>query len=237
LTRDRLPVRPPGITSLIDGFPMVGNRPLCQGCGAPIGKDYEYCNVCGRRTSGTTGGKSTVSVNPPRVIPVRVPEGKLRRTKESTVPRRELVIALLAMTCMAPFCTWLSSFGGLVGVSAAFNEAFYGRYIMLLAASGLLLLMAGDILPAAIPRKAIVAGMGAGTVALTALDYMEIVRYNLGPESYLMQAMPGMGMYLALALGIAIPLAVLVPARRKPAVADRPILRPGSRGSDPSARR
>jgi len=234
---NRLTVRPPGIAPLSDGVPMVGNRPLCQGCGAPIRKDYEYCNVCGRRTSGASEVKSTAPVNPPRVISVQGPKGKPRRPKESTVPRRELVIALLAMTCMAPFCTWISSFQGLVGISAAFNEAFYGRYVSLLAALGLLVLLAGDLLPAAIPRKTVVAGIGAGTVALTALDYVEIVKYNLGPESSLLPAMPGMGMYLAMALGIAIPLAVLLPKRRRPAAADRPILRPGSRGSDPSARR
>lgn len=217
---------------------MVGNRSKCQECGAPVKKDYEYCNVCGTRTSAPTV-RMTVPVSPPRVLPA---QGAKRRENgkkaESAIPRRELVIALLAMTCMAPFCTWLSSLGGLIGISAAFNDAFYGRYVVLLAAAGLLALMAGDLLPAGIPRRGIVAGVGVGTLALTALDYAEIMRYNLEPSSYIITATPGMGMYLALGLGTAIVLAVLVPKRRaKTLAADRPVLRPGSRGSDPSAPR
>lgn len=153
---------------------------------------------------------------------------------ENAIPRRELAIVLLAMTCMAPFCTWLSSLGGLIGISAAFNEAFYGRYVALLAAMGLLIIMAGDLVPSNISRKAIIAGVGIGTIALTALDYVEIMRYNLSPGSFIITAMPGIGMYLALALGIALTLAVLVPKReRSPFLTERPVLRPGSRGSDP----
>lgn len=213
---------------------MVGRGSLCQGCGAPMMKDYEYCNVCGKRTSATEA-RRTAPVSPPRVLPV---QGAKRREKakktDNTIPRRELVIALLAMTCMAPFCTWLSSFGGLIGISAVFNEAFYGRYVVLLAAIGLLTIMAGGLLPAKISRKAAIAGVGIGTLALTALDYVEIMRYNLSPGSFIITAMPGIGMYLALALGIALTLSVLVPKReRAPFTTDRPVLRPGSRGSDP----
>ncbi|MHC1680020.1 MAG: hypothetical protein AB9860_02055 [Methanomassiliicoccales archaeon] len=160
-------------------------------------------------------------------------QGK-NKSAGNAIPRRELVIALLAMTCMAPFCTWLSSLGGLIGISAAFNETFYGRYVVLLAAMGLLTLMAGNLLPAKISRKAIITGVGFGTLALTALDYVEIMRYNLSPESFLISAMPGIGIYMAFALGSALTLAVLVPKReRAPFAADRPVLRPGSRGSDP----
>ncbi len=223
---------------LPDAFVMVGNRSLCQGCGAPIRKEFEYCNACGRRTSGGTEARRTTPVSPPKVLPAHPPKRKGKGPKDNAVPRRELVIALLAMTCLAPFCTWLSSFGGLIGISAAFNEAFYGRYVVLLAALGLLTLMAADLLPAAVPRKAVIAGAGMGTVALTALDFVEVMRYNLGPESYLLPAMPGIGMYLALALGIALTLAVLVPKRKRaPLTTERPLLRPGSPGSGPSARR
>jgi len=173
-------------------------------------------------------------VNPSKVLPAREAKRKVAKNVDDVVPRRELVIALLAMTCMAPFCTWLSSFGGLIGTSAAFNDAFYGRYVVLLAAGGLLMLLAGNLVPAGIPRRGVIAGVGIGTVALTALDYVEIMRYNLSPESSLIPAMPGVGMYLALGLGIALSLAVLVPKRRSaPFEATRPALRPGSRGSDP----
>ena len=173
-------------------------------------------------------------MNPSKVLPAREAKRKVAKNVDDVVPRRELVIALLAMTCMAPFCTWLSSFGGLIGTSAAFNEAFYGRYVVLLAAMGLLMLLAGNLVPASIPRRGVIAGVGIGTAALTALDYVEIMRYNLSPESSLIPAMPGVGMYLALGLGIALSLAVLVPKRRgAPFTATRPALRPGSRGSDP----
>ena len=229
-----LTVRASEITTPLDAFVMVGKRPLCQGCGAPIRTDYEYCNVCGKRTSAPDERRNA-PVSPPRVLPVQRTkhEGKAK-TADDVIPRRELVIALLAMTCMAPFCTWLSSLGGLIGISAAFNEAFYGRYVVLLAAMGLLTIMAGDLLPAGIPRRAIIAGVGIGTLALTAMDYVEIMRYNLSPESFIIPAMPGIGMYLAFALGITLTLAVLVPRRKRaPFAADRPVLRPGSRGSDP----
>lgn len=218
---------------------MVGNRRLCLGCGAPLRKDYEYCNTCGKRASAAPEARKSVPVNPPKVLPAQVTVRKDKnKGVSSTVPRRELVIALLAMTCMAPFCTWLSSFGGLIGISAAFNEAFYGRYVGLLAATGLLVLMAGSLLPAIISRKAVIAGVGIGTLALTALDYLEIMKYNAGSGPLIIPAAPGMGMYLAMILGAALPLAVLVPKRRRtPLSADRPILRPGSRGSDPSAHR
>lgn len=183
--------------------------------------------------------RRSVPVNPPKVL--HAPVSKGNRTSKSTddsVPRRELVIALLAMTCMAPFCTWLSSLGGLIGISAAFNEAFYGRYVVLIAAAGLLAIMAGDLLPSVVPRRGLIAGTGLGTVTLTALDYVEIMRYNLSPDSYMIPAEPGIGMYLAIALGTALPLAVLVPKRRRvPRKTERPVLRPGSRGSDPAARR
>jgi hypothetical protein len=174
-------------------------------------------------------------VSPPKVLPAQKTKLKGKaKTADNVIPRRELVIALLAMTCMAPFCTWLSSLGGLIGISAAFNEAFYGRYVVLLAAMGLLTIMAGELLPAGIPRRAIIAGVGIGTLALTAVDYVEIMRYNLSPESFIIPAMPGIGMYMAFALGITLTLAVLVPRRKRtPFSADRPVLRPGSRGSDP----
>ncbi|MHC1710124.1 MAG: hypothetical protein AB9819_06940 [Methanomassiliicoccales archaeon] len=212
---------------------MVGKGPLCQTCGAPIRKDYEYCNVCGKRTT-TPEARRAAPVSPPKVLPVqRTKQRKKTKDADNVIPRRELVIALLAMTCMAPFCTWLSSLGGLIGISAAFNEAFYGRYVVLLAALGLLTIMAGDLVPAKVSRKAVIAAVGVGTMALTALDYVEIMRYNLSPESFL-RAIPGIGMYLAFALGAALALAVLVPKRkRSPFTTDRPILRPGSRGSDP----
>lgn len=201
-------------------------------------KGYEYCNVCGRKVSEAPGTRRTVPVSPPRLLPEKGKGREVPKGSETTVPRRELVIALLAMTCMAPFCTWLSSFGGVIGISAAFNEAFYGRYVVLLAAIGLLTIMAGDLMPAKISRRAIIAGVGAGTLALTALDYVEIMRYNLGIESYYVTAMPGIGMYLAFVLGTALTLAVMTPKRkRSPLGSDGPVLRIGSRGSDPSARR
>jgi len=213
---------------------MVGKGSLCQACGAPIRKDYEYCNVCGKRASGLAA-RRTVSVSHPKVLPAQKAKRMDRqKTTDNAIPRRELVIALLAMTCMAPFCTWLSSLGGLIGISAAFNEAFYGRYVVLLAAVGLLIIMAGDLVPAKISRKAIIAGVGVGTLALTALDYVEIMRYNLSPESFLIRAIPGIGMYMAFALGIALTLAILVPKRKRaPFTTERPVLRPGSRGSGP----
>ena len=93
-------------------------------------------------------------MNPSKVLPAREAKRKEAKNVDDVVPRRELVIALLAMTCMAPFCTWLSSFGGLIGTSAAFNEAFYGRYVVLLAAMGLLMLLAGNLVPASIPPGA-----------------------------------------------------------------------------------
>ncbi len=213
---------------------MVGNKQQCQKCGASIRKDYEYCNVCGKSTSSAPEARKVSPGNSSKVLPAREAKRKGAKNVDDVVPRRELVIALLAMTCMAPFCTWLSSFGGLIGISAAFNEAFYGRYVVLLAAMGLLMLMTGNLLPAGIPRRGVIAGVGIGTIALTALDYVEIMRYNLSPESFLIPAMPGVGMYLALGLGTALSLAVLVPKRRSaPFVATRPVLRPGSRGSDP----
>jgi hypothetical protein len=230
---ERLTVRASEITAASDTFFMVGKGPLCQACGAPIRKDYEYCNVCGKRTSAPEA-RRTAPVSPPRVLPAQRKNRIHEKNAKSVIPRRELVIALLAMTCMAPFCTWLSSLGGLIGISAAFNEAFYGRYVALLAAMGLLIIMAGDLVPSNISRKAIIAGVGIGTIALTALDYVEIMRYNLSPGSFIITAMPGIGMYLALALGIALTLAVLVPKReRSPFLTERPVLRPGSRGSDP----
>ncbi len=218
---------------------MVGKMRSCQGCGAPMRKDYEYCNVCGRKTCAPPKVHTTGAASPPKVLPAPVPRSMGGAGKqESLVPRRELVIALLSMTIMAPFCTWLSSLGGLIGICAAFNEAFYGRYVVLLAAVGLLTVMGGNLLPASIPRKAIMAGVGIGTVALTALDYAEIVRYNLTSSPLMLQVVPGIGMYMAFALGIAISLAVLVPKRRRvPFASERPVLRPGSPGSGPSARR
>lgn len=224
---------------MADPLVMVGNGRSCLGCGAPLRKDYGYCNSCGRKSCAVSDGRKTVTVNPPKILPPPAPQRKEAAKDEgSGVPRRDLVIALLAMTCMSPFCTWLSSFGGLVGISAAFNEAFYGGYIALLAAAGLLALMAGRALPAAFPRKVMIAGVGFATLTLTALDFMEIVKYNadLGPS--LMEASPGMGMYLAFVLGAGLALAALVPQRCRTAVRkDRPVLRPGSQGSDPSARR
>lgn len=218
---------------------MVGKGRSCLGCGAPLRKDYEYCNSCGRRNSAVPDGPRNVTVKPSRILPVQAPQRREAAKDEgSGVPRKDLVIALLAMTCMSPFCTWLSSFGGLVGISAAFNEAFHGRYITLLAAAGLLALMAGRALPTAVPRKAIIAGVGIATMALTALDLVDILKYNAGLGSSMMDASPGLGMYLAFVLGAALALTVLVPQRRRTAArTDRPVLRPGSRGSDPSARR
>ncbi len=173
-------------------------------------------------------------MSPPKVLPVQGAKRGKTKNAENVIPRRELVIALLAMTCMAPFCTWLSSLGGLIGISAAFNEAFYGRYVVPLAAMGLLMVMAGDLVPAKVPRKAVIAGVGIGTLALTALDFAEIMRYDLNPDSLFISAMPGIGMYLALALGMALTLAALVPKRKRaPFTTQRPVLRPGSRGSDP----
>lgn len=178
-------------------------------------------------------------MGPPKVIPAPAPKRRDGpRKTDNRIPRRELVIALMAMTCMSPFCTWLSSFGGLMGISAAFNEALYGRYVVLLAAGGLLMIIAEDVLPVNIPRRAAIASIGMGTVALTAMDYMEIMRYNSVSGPSLMNAMPGAGMYLALGLGMAIVLAVLVPKWRPKALkAERPVIRPGSQGSGPSARR
>ncbi|OPX62699.1 MAG: hypothetical protein A4E30_00703 [Methanomassiliicoccales archaeon PtaB.Bin215] len=237
--KDRLTVRSGGITTLVSALFMVGSRSSCQGCGAPLRKGYEYCNLCGRKASVAPEDRATIKVGPPKVLPgpdVKRQEGP--KTSDNKIPRRELVIALLAMTCMAPFCTWLSSLGGVIGISAAFNDAFYGRYVVLLAAVGLLTIMAGDLVPAKIPRKVIITGVGVGTLLLTALDYVEIMRYNMGPESYFITAMPGIGIYLALALGTALTMAVLAPNRRaKAQVTDRPVLRPGSPGSGPSARR
>lgn len=236
--KDSLTVRPGGITDLTPASIMMGNSTSCQDCGAPLRKGYEYCNVCGKRAAAPPATRGSVPGGLPKVLTVPAPKRRDGPKKpDNRIPRRELVIALMAMTCVAPFCTWLSSFGGLMGISAAFNEAFYGRYVVLLAAAGLLLMMAEDVLPAIIPRRAAIALIGTGTVALTAMDYVEIMRYNtLGPT--LVTAMPGMGIYLALALGTAMALAVMVPQRRaKTLMAERPVIRPGSPGSGPSARR
>jgi len=232
--RDTLTVRASEITTAPIALLMVGKGPLCQACGAPIRKDYDYCNVCGKRTS-VPDARRTGSVSPPRVLPAQRTKhvGKTKKA-DNVIPRRELVIVLLTMTCMAPFCIWVSSMGGLIGMSAAFNEAFYGRYVVLLAAMGLLTIMAGDLVPAKISRKAIIAGVGVGTLALTALDLAEIMRYAQSPGSYLVTAVPGIGMYLALVLGTGLTLAALVPKRKLAYVTrERPVLTPGSRGSDP----
>ncbi len=226
------------MTTPFDRWDMVGKGRACPGCGAPLRKGYEYCNACGRKVSEAPGTRRTVPVSPPRLLPEKGKRREVPKSSENPVPRRELTIALLAMTCMAPFCTWLSSFGGVIGISAAFNEAFYGRYVVLLAAIGLLTIVAGNLVPAAISRKAIIAGVGVGTLALTALDYVEIMRYNLDIGPFYVTAMPGIGMYLAFALGTALTLAVMIPKRkRSPLGSEGPVLRIGSRGSDPSARR
>ena len=51
--------------------------------------------------------------------------------------------------------------------------------------------------------------MGIATLALTALDLVDILKYNADLGSSMMDASPGLGMYLAYVLGAALALAVL----------------------------
>ncbi len=153
---------------------------------------------------------------------------------EGTVPRHELVLILLAMTCMVPLSTWVSTFNGLAGTNAFSAGELHGRYVLPLAMGGLMALMAGERLPFSIPKKETIIGVGIGTVALAALDYFDMMRDNLNVEPYMVVAEPGIGMYLAMVFGVALILAMLVPKRRRfPFVTERPLLRPGSRGSGP----
>lgn len=179
----------------------------------------------------------TAPASPPTIVIARGIKVKDRKySYGDPVPRRELVIVLMAMTCMTPFCVWSSTVGGMIGIGAAFNDAFYGQYVVLLAAFGLLTMVAGNSIRKTVSKRVIIVGVGLGTVALTVLDLVNMLRYNSGP--YTIEAQPGIGMFLALILGMALTLAALVPKKASShRSASRPVLRPGSLGSDPSAPR
>jgi len=213
---------------------MVGMRAKCQGCGAPLRKDYEYCNICGRKISTIVlDAPRSVPVNTPRALPMRkVRPTMMKKTAGESVPRRDLVLTLLVMACMAPLTTWESAFGGLLGASAIASDTFYGRYVLLLAAGGLFVLLAGSRIPDIVPRRWTIVGVSAGMVTLTALDCMDMVRYNMDVSSSLAKIEPGIGMYMTVAIGALLLLAVLIPERKgATAGAELQVLRPGSRGS------
>lgn len=157
---------------------------------------------------------------------------------DRALPRREMVLLLLGMTCMAPLCIWEGVLGGSAGTSAVFGDEMYGRYVPVLAAGGLLAILAERRLGLNVPWKAIIPLIGLLTVGLTITDYADMYAHNASASSGFLRLVPGIGMYLAVVLGCALILAVLVPERGRAVkkVSGTPV-RPGSQGSAPSIRR
>ncbi len=238
---------------------MVGGKVVCKGCGAPLRKDWEYCNSCGLRAAEGRAGVAGKRPGAPRILPSgeggaptgpvsssapalppqeRTPRADVKGEK-GALPRRELLIALVAMLTMVPLSPWVTTFGGLIGCCALESSALSGRYIALLGIGGLAVLFSERLVPALAMRRAALLGVGAGAVGLTAMDIVDIIGYNADAFSSLEMAAPGLGMYIAIALGAGVIVAVLVPARHGSPSSRRahaPVRR-GSPGSALSARR
>ncbi len=220
------------------GHFMVGTM-RCPECGAMLKNDYQFCNLCGHRFTG--GGEvrgpriAAPGRNPPRIVE-RAPVPPPRPPDRRPLPRRTLIVALLTILAMSPLTPWVGTLGGLVGIQSFGMDMLLGRYIAILAVAGMVLVLYERLVPDLRLRRFSLAGIGAGAVALTAMDMMEVYRLRITDE-YLSFLGPsiGLGMYLTLAVGLllifaSLPLRGSTSDRTAPTIAP---IRPGSRGSGP----
>lgn len=217
---------------------MVGTM-RCPECGAMLKNDYQFCNLCGHRFIGGGEAKGprskSVARKPPRIVerePAPAPGPSDRRP----LPRRTLTITLLTMLAMSPLTPWVGTLDGIIGVQSLGMEALMGRYIALLAMAGMALVLYDRMVPDLRLRRFALAGVGAGAVALTSMDMMEVHSLRITDEyfSFLGPSI-GLGMYLTLAVGLVLIFASL-PVRGSAGDRTTPVIapiRPGSRGSGP----
>ncbi len=135
-------------------------------------------------------------------------------------------MVLMSMAVMVPFTPWSTMFDGTINGCAFFSDHLSGRYILVLALAGLVIL-SGRLKMSWSAATRTMTGLGLGMIALTVID--GVLMAKAAEERFSMiDVHPGVGMALSVVIGVFIVAAALLPERKAPMV-DAVELRRGSR--------
>lgn len=210
----------------------------CPECGVGLKRDYLFCNVCGHHLSDRSTVKSTpamVQKSRPRIVS-ETPSHRTKVVNDRQTPLRHknLLYVLLTSLAMTPLTAWVSYDDISLGIPAVSIENFYGRYITLVAAFGILLLLMEDKINDARMKRVALVGVGTVSVLISLADIMQVL--ELQSENYFfLPTHVGLGIYMALAASISLIVVALPKSARAASHRTRVTyeVRPGSPGSGP----
>ena len=139
---------------------------------------------------------------------------------------------LLTVCAMSPFISWLGVFQSTIGFPAFYSDKFYGQYISLLAITGMVVVLSERLTTDHMQKRIALLLVGMGSIGLAGIDMMFIMSTpdtSLG----LMLIMPGVGIYLAIIVGVAIVIFALLPCGTEAGTSRTNVghlVRPGSQG-------
>jgi len=135
---------------------------------------------------------------------------------------------------MTPLTAWVSYDDIALGIPAVSIENFYGRFVTLVAAFGLLLLLMEDKINDDRMKRAALVGVGAVSALISLADILQVLELQ-SEDYFFLPTHVGLGVYLALATSISL-IVVALPKRTRAASPRTRVtyeVRPGSPGSGP----
>ena len=147
--------------------------------------------------------------------------------------QHKMILCFLLTVCaMSPFISWLGVFQSTIGFPAFYSDKFYGQYISLLAIVGMVVGLSDRLITDHMQKRLALLLVGGGSIGLAGIDVMFIMGTpdtSLG----LMLIMPGVGIYLAITIGVAIMIFAILPHGAEAGTSRTNVghlVRPGSQG-------
>lgn len=209
----------------------------CPRCGARLKRDYKFCNKCGHVLSEGKVIKSTpvTGGSRPRIVAEPSPRPKVGMHRSNLLQRKNALYVLLTVMAMAPLSIWVEVEGTGVGILATSSEGYYGQYLTLLSALGMMVVLMDGKIDDGRTKKMAMIGVGAASMAVTALDMAKV--WVMDKELYsLLHVQAGIGMYMAMTASVLLVLAVVLPigvGKARSCSKATYVIRPGSPGSNP----
>lgn len=175
--------------------------------------DFQFCNICGHRKQPAGVVSTETERNALRIAP-RALNTSTRRSEmsEGHLAHGTAISVLLSLLAIVPLTPWLSVFDGVLTVQAGNSDYMYGSYLTLLAVIGASVLLWDRLVHSLKVKKTILVGLGAGAFGITLHDYLEALRVRAETYSTLTVMEPGIGLYLAFAISLALIVVALLPS-------------------------
>ncbi|TFG55935.1 MAG: hypothetical protein E4H30_05905 [Methanomassiliicoccus sp.] len=209
----------------------------CPKCGARLKSDYLFCNLCGyrfpERRDETIRSASGNNITAPKII-VDAPRHAPRsfHCQKGPLQHKMVLCFLLTVCAMSPFISWLGVLQSTIGFPAFYSDKFYGQYISLLAIIGMVVVLSERLITDHMQKRIALLLVGMGSIGLAGIDMIFIMNT---PDTSLgfMLIMPGVGIYLAIIIGVAIVILALLPHGTEAGTSRTNVghlVRPGSQG-------